>query len=150
MAKHITLLLILAVAPLLQSNSLQVDLPYEPFNFDQIERDKKQIWEFSNKNRIDFNWNEPMHQYYFWINLADMATTIYAMENRDNLYEGNFLLDDEPEPEELLLQKVALSYFFHEVGMFSGEKLTDDWLYFTNTVITLATINNYRLIKRND
>lgn len=91
-----------------------------------------------------------MHQYYFWINLADMATTIYAMENRDNLYEGNFLLDDEPEPEELLLQKVALSYFFHEVGMFSGEKLTDDWLYFTNTVITLATINNYRLIKRND
>lgn len=150
MAKHITLLLILAVAPLLQSNSLQVDLPYEPFNFEQIERDKKQIWEFSNKNRIDFNWNEPMHQYYFWINLADMATTIYAMENRDNLYEGNFLLDDEPEPEELLLQKVALSYFFHEVGMFSGEKLTDDWLYFTNTVITLATINNYRLIKRND
>ena len=150
MAKHITLLLILAVAPLLQSNSLQVDLPYEPFNFEQIERDKKQIWEFSNKNRIDFNWNEPMHQYYFWINLADLATTIYAMENRDNLYEGNFLLDDEPEPEELLLQKVALSYFFHEVGMFSGEKLTDDWLYFTNTVITLATINNYRLIKRND
>ena len=150
MAKHITLLLILAAAPLLQSNSLQVDLPYEPFNFEQIEKDKKQILEFSNKNRIDFDWNEPMHQYYFWINLADMATTIYGMENRDNLYEGNILLDDEPEPEELLLQKVALSYFFHEVGMFSGEKLTDDWLYFTNTVITLATINNYRLIKRND
>ena len=148
MAKHITLLLILAAAPLLQSNSLQVDLPYEPFNFKQIEKDSKEI--LKSKNRIDFDWNEPMHQYYFWINLADMATTIYGMENRDNLYEGNFLLDDKPRPEELLLQKVVISYAFHQFGMFSGQELTDDWLYVTNAAITLATINNYRLIKRND
>ena len=148
MAKHITLLLILAVAPLLQSNSLQVDLPDEPFDFEQIERDSKAI--FQNNNRIDFDWNEPAHQYFFWINLADMATTIYAMENRDNLYEGNFLLDDKPRPEELLLQKVAISYFFHEVGMFSGNEITDDWLSIVNTVVTLATINNLRLIQKND
>ena len=148
MAKHITLLLILAAAPLLQSNSLQVDLPYEPFNFKQIEKDSKEI--LKSKNHIDFDWNEPMHQYYFWINLADMATTIYGMENRDNLYEGNFLLDDKPRPEELLLQKVVISYAFHQFGMFSGQELTDDWLYVTNAAITLATINNYRLIKRND
>ena len=148
MAKHITLLLILAVAPLLQSNSLQVDLPDEPFDFEQIERDSKAI--FQNNNRIDFDWNEPAHQYFFWINLADMATTIYAMENRDSLYEGNFLLDDKPRPEELLLQKVAISYFFHEVGMFSGNEITDDWLSIVNTVVTLATINNLRLIQKND
>jgi hypothetical protein len=148
MAKHITLLLILVVVPLLQSNSLQVDLPYEPFDFEQIEKDKKQI--LKSKNRIDFDWNEPSHQYFFWINLADLATTIYAMENRDNLYEGNILLDDKPRPEELLLQKVVISYAFHQLGMFSGQKLTDDWLYLTNVGVTLATINNYRLIKRND
>ena len=148
MAKHITLLLILVVVPLLQSNSLQVDLSDEPFDFEQIERDSKEI--FKNKNRIDFDWNEPAHQYFFWINLADMATTIYAMENRDNLYEGNFLLDDTPEIEELLLQKVAISYFFHEVGMFSGNEITDDWLSIVNTGVTLATINNLRLIQKND
>lgn len=79
-----------------------------------------------------------------------MATTIYAMENRDNLYEGNFLLDDTPEIEELLLQKVAISYFFHEVGMFSGNEITDDWLSIVNTGVTLATINNLRLIQKND
>lgn len=79
-----------------------------------------------------------------------MATTIYALENRDNLYEGNILLDDKPRPEELLLQKVVISYFFHEVGMFSEQELTDDWLYITNAGITLATINNYRLIKKHD
>lgn len=150
MVKHTTLLLILVVVPLLQSNSLQVDLSDEPFDFEQIEKDKKQILEFSNKNHIDFDWDEPLHQYYFWINLADMATTIYALENRDNLYEGNILLDDKPRPEELLLQKVVISYFFHEVGMFSEQELTDDWLYITNAGITLATINNYRLIKKHD
>ena len=148
MVKHITLLLILAAAPLLQSNNLQVDLSNEPFDFEQIERDSKAI--FQNNNRIDFDWNEPAHQYFFWINLADMASTIYAMENRDSLYEGNFLLDDKPRPEELLLQKVAISYFFHEVGMFSGNEITDDWLSIVNTVVTLATINNLRLIQKND
>ena len=151
MAKHITLLLILAVAPLLQSNSLQVDLRDEPFDFEQIEKDKKQIWEFSNKNRIDFDWNEPMHKYYFWINLADMATTMYALENRDNLYESNYFVNDHtPELEKLLIQKAMVTYAFHEFGMFSGQEFTDAWLYVTNTAITLATINNYRLIKRND
>ena len=150
MAKHITLLLILAAAPLLQSNSLQVDLPYEPFDFEQIEKDKKEIWDFQNENRIDFDWNEPKHQYYFWINLADMATTVYALENRDNLYEGNILLDDRPEIEELLLQKVAVSYIFHQHGLFSGEELTDDWLYLMNVLVTGATIHNYILIKKHD
>ena len=148
MAKHITLLLILAAAPLLQSNSLQVDLPDEPFDFEQIERDSKEI--LKNENRIDFDWNEPAHQYFFWINLADMASTIYAMENRDNLYEGNLLLDDKPRPEELLMQKVVVSYAFHQFGMFSGHEATDDWLYLTNAAITLATVNNLRLIQKND
>ena len=148
MAKHITLLLILAAAPLLQSNNLQVDLPDEPFDFEQIERDSKEI--LKNENRIDFDWNEPAHQYFFWINLADMASTIYAMENRDNLYEGNLLLDDKPRPEELLMQKVVVSYAFHQLGMFSGHEATDDWLYLTNAAITLATVNNLRLIQKND
>lgn len=151
MAKHTTLLLILAVVPLLQSNSLQVDLSDEPFDFEQIERDQKQIWEFSNKNRIDFDWNKPSHEYYFWINLADMATTMYALENRDNLYESNYLVNDPtPELEKLLIQKAMVTYAFHQFGMFSGQELTDDWLHLTNAAITLATINNYRLIKKHD
>lgn len=151
MAKHITLLLILAAAPLLQSNSLQVDLPYEPFDFEQIEKDKKEIWDFQNENRIDFDWNEPMHKYYFWINLADMATTMYALENRDNLYEGNYIVNDHtPELEKLFLQKALVSYAFHEFGMFSGEDITDDWLFLVNAGITIATINNYRLILKYD
>ena len=79
-----------------------------------------------------------------------MATTVYALENRDSLYEGNFLLDDRPEIEELLLQKVAVSYVFHQYGIFSGEEVADDWLSLTNFFVTLATIHNYVLIQKHD
>ena len=79
-----------------------------------------------------------------------MASTVYALENRDSLYEGNFLLDDSPEIEELLLQKVAVSYLFHQYGLFSGEEVTDDWLYLLNILVTGATIHNYILIKKHD
>lgn len=143
--------LIIASLLTLNISALDLTLPEQDFDFEQIEKDKKQIWQFSNKNRIDFDWNKPMHKYYFWINVADMATTMYALENRDNLYEGNYLVNDHtPELEKLLLQKALVSYAFHEFGMFSGKELTDDWLYLVNTGITLATINNYRLIQIND
>lgn len=142
--------LILLITPLLYAN-IDYTLPEAPFDFEQIERDKKEIWEFSNKNQIDFDWNEPMHKYYFWINLADMATTMYALENRDSLYESNYLVNDPtPELEKLLIQKAMVTYAFHEFGMFSGQGLTDEWLYLTNAAITIATINNYRLILKHD
>ena len=79
-----------------------------------------------------------------------MATTVYALENRDSLYEGNFLLDDRPEIEELLLQKVVVSYVFHQYGLFSGEEVTDDWLHLLNILVTGATIHNYVLIQKHD
>ena len=143
--------LIIASLLTLNISALDLTLPEQDFDFEQIEKDKKQIWQFSNKNRIDFDWNEPMHQYYFWINLADMATTMYALENRDNLYEGNYIVNDHtPELEKLFLQKALVSYAFHEFGMFSGEDITDDWLFLVNAGITIATINNYRLILKYD
>lgn len=142
--------LILLITPLLYAD-IDYTLPEEPFDFEQIEKDSKEIWHHKNKNRIDFDWNEPMHQYYFWINLADMATTMYALENRDNLYEGNYIVNDHtPELEKLFLQKALVSYAFHEFGMFSGKELTDDWLFLVNAGITIATINNYRLIVKYD
>ena len=142
--------LILLITPLLYAD-IDYTLPEELFDFEQIEKDSKEIWHYKNKNRIDFDWNEPMHKYYFWINLADMATTMYALENRDNLYEGNYLVNDNtPELEKLFLQKTLVTYAFHEFGMFSGEELTDDWLFLVNAGITIATINNYRLIVKYD
>ena len=142
--------IIIASLLTLNISALEYNLSDEPFNFEQIKKDSKEIWHYQNKNRIDFDWNKPSHQYFFWINIADMASTVYALENRDSLYEGNFLLDDSPEIEELLLQKVVVSYVFHQYGLFSGEEVTDDWLYFLNILVTGATIHNYVLIQEHD
>ena len=117
------------------------------FDFEEIERDRKLLKEYDNKNRMVFDMNKPSHEYYFWINVADVATTLYAIEQRDNLYEGNFLLDDEPELDELLLQKVLVSYGFYQFGLFSENETAEDILYLMNGVITLAVISNYRLIQ---
>ena len=142
--------IILASLLTLNISALEYNLSDEPFNFEQIKKDSKEIWDYQNKNSIDFDWNKPSHQYFFWINIADMASTVYALENRDSLYEGNFLLDDSPEIEELLLQKVVVSYVFHQYGLFSGEEVTDDWLHLLNILLTGAVLNNYILVQKHD
>lgn len=145
MAKHITLLLILAVPLLLQSNNLLVD---EPFDFEQIKEDGARIEaaEYS----YTFNFQNPKHKYFLIINTLDLATTIYALENRDNLYEQNILLDDTPEIEELLAQKIIVSYALERLGMFDNTPVADDALSLTNFVVTLAVLNNYYLINKYD
>jgi len=145
MAKHITLLLILASVPLLQSNSLLVD---EPFDFEQIKKDGARIE--ATDYSYSFNFQNPKHKYFVIINTLDLATTIYALENRDNLYEQNILLDDTPEIEELLAQKIIVSYALERLGMFDNTPVADEGLSLTNFLVTLATINNLYLINKYD
>jgi hypothetical protein len=145
MAKHITLLLILAVPLLLQSNNLLVD---EPFDFEQIKEDGARIE--AAKYSYTFNFQNPKHTYFVIINTLDLATTIYALENRDNLYEQNILLDDTPKIEELLVQKIIVSYALERLGMFDNTVMADDALSLTNFLVTVATINNYYLINKYD
>jgi hypothetical protein len=145
MAKHTTLLLILAAVPLLQSNSLLVD---EPFDFEQIKKDGARIE--ATDYSYSFNFQNPKHKYFVIINTLDLATTIYALENRDNLYEQNILLDDTPEIEELLAQKIIVSYALERLGMFDNTPVADEGLSLTNFLVTLATINNLYLINKYD
>jgi len=145
MAKHITLLLILAVPLLLQSNNLLVD---EPFDFEQIKQDTAKIK--AAKYSYTFNFQNPKHTYFVIINTLDLATTIYALENRDNLYEQNILLDDTPKIEELLAQKIIVSYALERLGIFDNTVMANDALSLTNFFVTIATINNYYLINKYD
>jgi len=143
MAKHTTLLLILAAVPLLQSNSLLVD---EPFDFEQIKKDGARIE--ATDYSYSFNFQNPKHKYFVIINTLDLATTIYALENRDNLYERNILLDDTPEIEELLAQKIIVSYALERLGMFDNTPGANESLSLTNFFVTLAVLNNYYLINK--
>jgi len=147
MAKHITLLLILVVVPSLQSNSLQVD---EPFDFKQIKKDSEAITVWLKSEEINFNFNKPAHKYYTAINILDVATTVYGVQNRNNLYEANILLPKKPSPEEIIAQKLLISYLLGKMGIFTSTPTGEAWLSIANTTVTAATINNYILIKKYD
>lgn len=127
----------------LQSANLEVDIPWD---YEQIQADAAKIKaaEYS----YTFNFQNPKHKYFLIINTLDLATTIYALENRDNLYEKNILLDDTPEIEELLAQKIIVSYALERLGMFDNTPVADDALSLTNFVVTLAVLNNYYLINK--
>jgi alkyl sulfatase BDS1-like metallo-beta-lactamase superfamily hydrolase len=127
--------------PVFASVNLQVDIP---FDFEQIQQDGARIEaaEYS----YSFNFQNPKHRYFVIANTLDLATTIYALENRDNLYERNILLDDTPEIEELLAQKIIVSYALERLGMFDNTPVANDALSLTNFFVTLAVLNNYYLI----
>ena len=136
-------MLLLAVATMSLSayDNLLVN---EHFDFEQIKEDGARIE--AAKYSYTFNFQNPKHKYFLIINTLDLATTIYALENRDNLYEQNILLDDTPEIEELLAQKIIVSYALERLGMFDNTPVADDALSLTNFFVTLAVLNNYYLI----
>ena len=148
MEKLLTLFLTLGLAQSLQSANLEdrLNLDYQiPFDFEQIEEDSKLIkdWEDRHRYRI-FNNPEPLPtkqqiRYSWIIHSLDMATTIYALENRDRVKEGNPILGEQPESWEVIGLKLTVLPFIHQNS--SEYAMT----YF-NTVTTAVVINNLRVI----
>ncbi|MDB4343287.1 hypothetical protein OAA25_00255 [bacterium] len=119
-----------------------------PFNFKQIEEDRQRIE--ASGHTWDFNIQEPRHKYFVVINALDVATTMYAIENRNTLIEGNFFLPEDPELEELLLHKAIVSYALNYAGLFNTYP-DDKWaLTATNVLITMAVLSNLHMINTND
>ena len=92
-----------------------VKLPESKFNFEQIERDAKLIAEAEAARRKRFRFreikNEPtlcQLRYSWFINSLDMGTSIYAINNRNNLVESNFILGKRPEEWEFIALKSTL------------------------------------------
>ncbi len=131
--------------PVFASVNLQVDIP---FDYEQMQQDGASIE--AAKYSYSFNFQDPKHKYFVIINTLDLATTIYALENRDNLYEQNILLDDTPEIEELLAQKIIVSYALKRLGMFDNTPASNEALSLTNFFVTLAVLNNYYLINKHE
>tara|TARA_B110000858_G_scaffold144591_1_gene164195 strand:+ start:19 stop:555 length:537 start_codon:yes stop_codon:yes gene_type:complete len=118
------------------------------FDFEQMKKDATRIQatEFS----MDFNIENPQHKYFLAINILDMATTIYAMENRDNLKEKNPLLPERPEIGDLVLHKTLVIYSLKHLGLFSTNP-KDEWnLPFLNVVVSAAVLNNMHKINTYD
>ena len=127
--------------------SIHAEAYYE-FDFEQIEEDRKRIEavEF----RMDFNIENPKHKYFVVINVLDIASTMYAIENRNILIEANPLLPERPELEELIIQKTLSIYLLKYLGVFS-EHPADQWyINSANVLLTGVVLNNLHQINKYD
>ena len=77
------------------------------------------------------------------IHSLDVATTIYALENRKNVREGNLILGPHPQAHEVLLLKAVVLPFVHQ--NFEREQLV-----FMNWAGGVAVTNNLYIINRYD
>ena len=121
---------------------------YHDFDFEQMKEDGERLEavEF----RMDFNLENPKHKYFAAIHALDIASTMYALENRDILYEANPLLPERPELEELIIQKTLSIYLLKYVGIFS-EHPADQWyINSANVILTAVVINNLYQINKYD
>jgi len=118
------------------------------FDFKQIEEDRQRIE--ASEVTYHFDFQNPKHKYFLVINTLDVATTMYAIENRNTLIEGNAFLPEDPELEELLLHKAVTSYVLNYAGLFNTYP-DDKWaLTATNVLITMAVLSNLHMINTND
>ena len=118
------------------------------FDFKQIEEDRQRI-EASGYN-WEFNIQEPSHKYFLVINALDVATTLYAIENRDSLVEANPFLPSNPKLEHLLVHKAILFYSLNYVGAFTNHPQDEWFIRGLNTVVTLAVVSNIHSIDTYD
>jgi len=138
-------LLLLVLCTQLQAYNFNLN---ESFDFKQMEEDRQRI-EASGYS-WDFNIQEPSHKYFVVINALDVATTVYAIENRNTLMEGNPFLSKNPTLEELLLHKAVVSYGLNHVGLFNNHP-DEKWAITTmNVLVTIAVLSNIHMINTND
>lgn len=111
-----------------------------------MERDSKLIkeWEDRNKLRVWDNQPYPYQQQinYSWkIHALDMITTIYALENRENIKEGNWILGEQPEVYEVFALKMLVLPFIHQNS-------NEHMMVYFNAITTAAVVNNLYVINR--
>jgi Tfp pilus assembly protein PilO len=127
---------------------LFIQLEAYDFDFEQMKEDAERIE--ASEYSYNFDLQNPKHKYFVVVNALDVATTIYAMENRNTLNEVNYLLPAKPELEELILQKTIVLYSLYHLGLFS-EYPEDQWYINTmNVTLTAAVLSNLYHINTNE
>ena len=127
----------------LQSANLEVDIPWD---YEQIQADAAKLE--ASEVTYHFDFENKRHKTFLILNLLDVASTIYGMENRDNLYETNFLLPKKPTPEELILQKVVVITTMSYLELFSTHPKDQWYIDGINIMLALVVMNNLYTIQK--
>ena len=145
MVKAITLFLILATTPVFASVNLQVDIPWD---YEQMQQDASRIE--ASEVTYHFDFENEKHKTFLILNILDVASTIYAMENRDTLYETNFLLPKKPSPEELILQKAIVIATMSHLDLFSTHSNDEWYIDSLNIILGVVVLSNLYNINKHE
>ena len=96
---------------------------------------------------MKMNLENPRHKYYLVINALDIATTYHATQ-QGYASEGNPLLPEQPSLERLIAHKIAWTQVARYGGLFWEED--ENFLMFANFLVTLAVLNNTKIIIDNE
>tara|TARA_Y100001937_G_scaffold57199_2_gene78466 strand:- start:39 stop:518 length:480 start_codon:yes stop_codon:yes gene_type:complete len=120
----------------------------QPFDFEQMKNDAELInFNLAEKRRrfqvVDVDTFPTARELRISviIHSLDVATTIYALENRDDVKEGNVILGPYPKVHEVILLKAFVLPFVHQ--NFEREQLV-----FMNWAGGVAVTNNFYVIHR--
>ena len=158
MKKLILILLTPIILPLslqteeviLSNEQVREFIKQQPYDFNQIKKDSKLIeFDLQKKQRrfqivdVETLPTKAEIRTSIILHTLDVATTIYALENRDEVKEGNLILGPHPEIHEVILLKALVLPFVHQ--NFEREQLV-----VMNWAGGFAVVNNLYIIHRYD
>ena len=120
------------------------------FDFEQMKEDGEKIQFVLKGSQMHFDIENSKHTYFIAMNILDIASTMYALENRNTLYESNFLLPKRPELEEIIIQKTVSIYLLKYIGIFSDHPEDQWYIDGANVILTGVVLNNLYQIDNYD
>ena len=120
-----------------------------PFDFEQIKRDSINFNEiFKERDRkfqfveIDRYPTEKERRVYYILNAIDVGMTIWALNNRDNIKEGNIFLNDNPSNQNLIANKLLTIPIY--------QNMSQPQVVVMNHIVGTVIVHNLYVINRYD
>ena len=120
-----------------------------PFDFEQIKRDSINFNEiFKERDRkfqfveIDRYPTEKERRMYYILNAIDVGMTIWALNNRDNIKEGNIFLNDNPSNQNLIANKLLTIPIY--------QNMSHPQVVVMNHIVGTVIVHNLYVINRYD
>lgn len=120
-----------------------------PFDFEQIKRDSINFNEiFKERDRkfqfveIDRYPTEKERRMYYILNAIDVGMTIWALNNRDNIKEGNIFLNDNPSNQNLIANKLLTIPIY--------QNMSQPQVVVMNHIVGTVIVHNLYVINRYD
>ena len=133
----------------LTKQEIKEELYAQPFDFEQIKQDSKMFNDIFRERKRRFQFVEidryptrEQRKWYYILNSIDVGMTIWALNNRDNIKEGNIFLSNNPSNRALLTNKLMTIPIY--------QNMNEPQVVVMNHIIGGVIIHNLYVINKYD